>query len=517
MKKVHIIVSSILAGAAVLSCTKSELRTETGKNEGGEFEVRAFVSDTKTSIDGYKTSWADGDAITVFHNGTNDGKFSLTDKSSGTFSGNLAAGLQETNNWNAVYPYVDGASLESYPLTYKTNQTQNGLNSTAHLCGEGVPFYSALSGVAKEDTPSFQMHHLTSFLKVHVTNDNAFPIDLKYFEVWNWVGDGSNNIALSGSYTANLSGETPVLTKVAGESFARLDINGGTIAAGESADFYLAVPPCTIPTGAYLTVYLNGGPDKGGCKAEKQLTSDLVLKAGKMKEMQISYKDNLQIQIIGNAVDGGSWNFTEERELKAIAQGVYSWKGYLSKNSFRFVLNRDWEAQFIPVGNDYMIHSVTQELATQFSNAPEDHLYQNILSGTYTVVFDFINNKVDFTLESLDYSFATVTDIYITGDFNGWANPGEEKFTQDGNIFTHTITLEGGKNTNLLLLGDGITDNWTGVLGGDIFMSQSGSINQRYFRNGDEGGYGQMRIADSGTYKITVDIDKHCVSIEPVK
>ena len=534
MKKKFFSFIILAASLAAVSCNK-ETNNPNPKPEPDDpqvvddkFEVSASIKQTKTAMSANVTSWTENDALLVSHNGISDGKFDLKDAEKGIFQGELAAELtQASNDWTAVYPYAADASLSEYPVTITKEQAQSGVNSMSHLCGSNAPLY-AVAAVAKDETPAFEMNHLASFLKVTVKNGQDFPYSVNQVEFWNWIGDGSQNAILTGAFTADLTAQAPVLAKVSGEPCVSLSVENAVIEAGASADFFMAVAPGTLPSGASFTVYVNGGPDHGGFQ-QAVTFSDLELKAGEIKAVEVEVSTN-KVQIAGDAV--GGWDLNKQPAMTPVAQGQYTWTGKIGKNSFRFVLNNDWEKQFIPADGDHELSYAEQKLALNFSSEPGDHLYWNSIAGEYKVDIDVIAGTMKVTKVSFDKPINTVSEIYLTGDFNSWGEKGADsaektpaQFTKDGDVYTLTIELAGGikneekgeyYNTNLLLYGDEITDNWTGVAGSAVYMSKDNAVVKKYIQGAGVDNFGGIYVKDSGKYKITVDMAVHCVSIEAV-
>lgn len=535
MKKKFFSFIILAASLAAVSCNK-ETNNPNPKPEPDDpqvvddkFEVSASIQQTKTAMSANVTSWTENDALLVSHNGISDGKFDLKDAEKGIFQGELAAELtQASNDWTAVYPYAADASLSEYPVTITKEQAQSGVNSMSHLCGSNAPLYAVAAAVAKDETPAFEMNHLASFLKVTVKNGQDFPYSVNQVEFWNWIGDGSQNAILTGAFTADLTAQAPVLAKVSGEPCVSLSVENAVIEAGASADFFMAVAPCTLPSGASFTVYVNGGPDHGGFQ-QAVTFSDLELKAGEIKAVEVEVSTN-KVQIAGDAV--GGWDLNKQPAMTPVAQGQYTWTGKIGKNSFRFVLNKDWEKQFIPADGDHELSYAEQELALNFSSEPGDHLYWNSIAGEYKVDIDVIAGTMKVTKVSFDKPINTVSEIYLTGDFNSWGVKGADsaektpaQFTKEGDVYTLTIELEGGikneekgeyYNTNLLLYGDEITDNWTGVAGSAVYMSKDNAVVKKYIQGAGVDGFNGINVQDSGKYKITVDMAVQCVSIEAV-
>lgn len=161
MKKIFIYGAAALAGIfSLTNCTK-EASIETPV-AGVPFEIYAGSAEvsTKTTIDGFSTSWKAKDSINLFHtvSGTtayqNDGKFTVADPASGKFTGTLTAALESGENydWYALYPYKVQANSPANKSGWSyigsrtdKSQTQAGANSTAHLAGPYYPLYGKSS------------------------------------------------------------------------------------------------------------------------------------------------------------------------------------------------------------------------------------------------------------------------------------------------------------------------------------------------------------------------------------
>lgn len=282
MKRHFLIFGSILASAlAVVNCTK-EINDPT-QNEGGDnieveegvpFQIVASSSDTKTTISGYKTSWAAEDAINLYHaeagstSYVSDGEFKIAaeDLGSQTFKGALASALvpSKSYDWYAIYPYTSYATT---PATRNAgsviigsasdgSQSQTGNNSTSHLCSTACPLWGVAKGVVSSDVPSLNMHHLSSILEIEVKNQTGSNLVVE--NVSFTAPDGEKIV---GKFYVDITGESPVYTAKDSESsnVASLNVTGAeAIADGSSAKFYLAVKPFTAAVGSSLTIAVNG-------------------------------------------------------------------------------------------------------------------------------------------------------------------------------------------------------------------------------------------------------------------
>lgn len=273
--------------------------TET-PSEGYPFEVTATTAKTKTVNDGMNTNWVAGDKINLFHAVTDmtsyvtDGAFTITaenleaEKFTGTLNGELDA--DEEYDWYAFYPYTSQITTPANTTTYvtvgsKTNsvQTQAGNNSMAHIAGTNYPIVG--KGIAQPAgaTPSIEMTHATSLVKVVVTNNTDDPLaveDIYFVATEDVVGtfyvDFTEAVLTSEAF------------KSSGESYtsntAKLSVTGAEeLAKGESAEFYFAVKPFVAKSGSTLEVYVNGAVK------EIELSKDVTFTAGKVKTVNYNY------------------------------------------------------------------------------------------------------------------------------------------------------------------------------------------------------------------------------------
>ena len=289
--------ASLAAIAALASCNKELGATVEDLKSGVPFEISASAVDTKTSIDGFTTSWVANDAINLFHvkagsttNYTSDGEFTIAagDLDAKKFKGTLASALEAGSyDWYAFYPYSKynktpaGSSQSDFGFTTigGTSQTQTGNNSTAHLCGKPCPLYGVATGVASNVAPSIKMNHLASIVEVNVTNNSGEDLTVTSVSF-----TGTEDIA--GIYYINFT-KTPVVYTSKDDTSvsktASLSVTDGeAIAAGSSATFYIAIKPFTVSSGA-LKVAVNG------YEKEIPISKKTVFAAGKIKKINFKY------------------------------------------------------------------------------------------------------------------------------------------------------------------------------------------------------------------------------------
>lgn len=281
------------------NCQKAQIE-EVNPSPEANFELfasPAVATDaaiTRTTNDGLATKWATGDQINIFHapagstEYTTDKEFTLKDASTGSFSGTVGALDGGSYDWYAFYPYTSqittpaNTSAGWVVVGGKTPQAQiqNGNNSRTHLSGGACPLFGIAKAVESSAVPSIEMNHLTSIIKVQVTNNSSE--DLK---VENVSFTGTEDIV--GTYYINFAA-SPVGYKPSGNQYvsntASLEVkNGEVISSGASADFYIAVKPFTAKTGTTLKLAVNG--------YEKTLTlkNDITFTAGHIKPLNFNY------------------------------------------------------------------------------------------------------------------------------------------------------------------------------------------------------------------------------------
>ncbi|MBQ9653640.1 MAG: hypothetical protein IJV32_05385 [Bacteroidales bacterium] len=305
MKKYFNYLGIIAAAAMTLvSCAKEadNFTAEEPIKDGGEFTIVANPA-TKTTIDGYQTKWAAGDAINLFHAvaGSTDyvdnGKFTIaeSDLAAGTFKGALAGELTSgTYDWYAVYPYtsflksVDNADEARFYIGCRSDQvqTQTGNNSTAHLSGSNYPLFGKASGVAFDKTPAITLSPIASFIEVVVTNKNEEPLTVS--NVTFTAPEGSEIV---GNYIIKFDTTPLTITKYSTyvSDEAVLNVSSATaLAKDEVARFYLAVKPFATTNGDDIKVSVNG------YERTIHTTKDFTFQAGKIKTVNFDYDDVIE-------------------------------------------------------------------------------------------------------------------------------------------------------------------------------------------------------------------------------
>lgn len=301
MRKSFVYAAGLMCLALSITDCQKELVDQTTPASEPNFELFAQPVTTKTANDGLDTKWVAKDAINVFHAEAgstlyvSDNQFTVKDIETGRFDGTVSKSLSadKSYDWYAFYPYSSynktpaGISKDTFGYTTigGTSQTQTGNGSRVHLAGESCPLYGIASNVASDKVPSISMNHLTSVIKVSVTNNSGEDLTVSSVSF-----TGTEDIV--GTYFINFAA-SPVAYKSSGNAYvsstASLTVsNGEALANGSSADFYIALKPFTAKTGSTLKLAVNG--------YEKTLTlkNDITFTAGHIKPLNFNYDTSLK-------------------------------------------------------------------------------------------------------------------------------------------------------------------------------------------------------------------------------
>lgn len=283
---------------SITDCQK-ELVDQTTPASEPNFELFAQPVTTKTSNDGLDTRWVAKDAINVFHAEAgstaydSDGRFTVKDIETGRFDGTVSKSLSadKSYDWYAFYPYTSQITTPDNTASgycyigsrSDASQTQTGDNNMYHICGSNYPLYGIAKNVNASDVPSIQMQHLTSVIKIVVTNSTEEELSLNSVSF-----TAEENI--SGQFYIAFNSETPKYTSAGHPSkTANLTVSDIKVAPKAKATVYIAIKPFTAKTGTTLKLAVNG--------YEKTLTlkNDITFTAGHIKPLNFNYDKKAEL------------------------------------------------------------------------------------------------------------------------------------------------------------------------------------------------------------------------------
>ena len=300
MRKSFVYAAGLICLAlSITNCQKEPVDQASPASEPN-FELFAQPVATRTVNDGLDTKWVAGDDINVFHavagstTYVSDGEFTVKDTETGSFDGTIKTlDADKSYDWYAFYPYSSynktpaGVSQSTFGYTTigGVSQTQTGNNSRAHLAGKPCPLYGISKNVPSDKAPSIAMNHLTSVIKVAVTNNSGEDLTVSSVSF-----TGTEDIV--GTYYINFATSPVVYTKKDASSVsstATLSVsNGEAIANGSSAEFYIAIKPFAAKSGSTLKLAVNG--------YEKTITldNDITFTAGHIKPLNFNYNKKVE-------------------------------------------------------------------------------------------------------------------------------------------------------------------------------------------------------------------------------
>lgn len=421
MKK--IIFGLLLAALSLTNCSKDEGAEITPSIEKTPFTI-SVVPDSRTSNDGMKTVWDEGDQVNVFHAengateyGTND-PFTCTADEVTSFTGYLTETLEadKSYDWYILYPYSEYVVTPKepargyLPVGSKTSgvQTQNGNSNMDHIAGENYPLYGNKANVAAAEMPSITMKHVSSLVEFKVTNSTSAPIVVEGI-------DFTSTEDIIGTYYIDFSGNDAVLNK-SGDSYvsstAKLVVaNGAEIAAGESATFYMGIKPHEVENGDLEVVVKTSVGN-----IEKTFSGiTTTFKAGKIKTVKVTvdaieeatiytipFEDNLSwLAGITTEITTDQLNehyadvYKVYGENGVLKFGTGDYRGSLTTGKF------DLSQDFVVVVRAKTYSADSSTLSVTAGSTKADAVTLTGVFKTYTFAFDALGGNGNVTIDVL--------------------------------------------------------------------------------------------------------------------
>lgn len=405
MRKSFIYAAGLMCLALSITDCQKELVDQTTPASEPNFELFARPVTTKTANNGLDTKWVANDAINVFHaeagstTYVSDGKFTVKDIETGRFDGTVSTSLSadKSYDWYAFYPYTSqittpGEKTAGWVTVGGTSQTQTGNGSRAHLAGESCPLYGIASNVASDKVPSISMNHLTSVIKVSVTNNSGEDLTVSSVSF-----TGTEDIV--GTYFINFAA-SPVAYKSSGNAYvsstASLTVsNGEALANGSSADFYIALKPFTATAGSTLKLAVNG------YKKTLTLDNDITFTAGHIKPLNFNFDkktenyngDYVLVTLCNNSywymsTDVAGTTNTTKNQLKAVDSKVNKITDYNTNADFS---------------------NIDEKFVWTLEKVGSYYLLKNYSTGKYLTGADAKNNYAKLTSSVSDAEKLSVT------------------------------------------------------------------------------------------------------------
>lgn len=425
MRKSFVYAAGLMCLALSITDCQKELVDQTTPASEPNFELFAQPVTTKTANDGLDTRWVAKDAINVFHAEAgstlyvSDNQFTVKDIETGRFDGTVSTSLSadKSYDWYAFYPYTSQITTPDNTASgycyigsrSDASQTQTGDNNMFHICGSNYPLYGIAKNVNASDVPSIQMQHLTSVIKIVVTNSTEEELSLNSVSF-----TAEENI--SGQFYIAFNSETPKYTSAGHPSkTANLTVSDVKVAPKAKATVYMAIKPFTAKTGSTLKLAVNG--------YEKTLTlkNDITFTAGHIKPLNFNYDTSLKT---------ATFNFADPESLG------------LTKPSS----GKGTEIKAPIVKGDITLKTTDGTTPTRIWNAKEKCELRVYKEGslTFSSIEGYVIKSIVFTGKAADNSLTVDTGSYGSLTWTGSAQSVKFTANETLNIISATITYEKG-------------------------------------------------------------------------
>lgn len=425
MRKSFIYAAGLMCLALSITDCQKELVDQTTPASEPNFELFARPVTTKTANNGPDTKWVAKDAINVFHAEAGsttyviDNQFTVKDIETGRFDGTVSTSLSadKSYDWYAFYPYT---SLITTPDNTASgycyigsradaSQTQTGDDNMSHICGSNYPLYGIAKNVNASDVPSIQMQHLTSVIKIVVTNSTEEELTL------NSVSFTAEE-DISGQFYIAFNSETPKYTSASFPSkTANLTVSDVKVAANAKATVYMAIKPFTAKAGSTLKLAVNG------YEKTRTLKNDITFTAGHIKPLNFNYDTSLKT---------ATFNFADPESLG------------LTKPSS----GKGTEIKAPIVKGDITLKTTDGTTPTRIWNAKEKCELRVYKEGslTFSSIEGYVIKSIVFTGKAADNSLTVDTGSYGSLTWTGSAQSVKFTANETLNIISATITYEKG-------------------------------------------------------------------------
>ena len=241
---------------------------------------------------------------------------------------------------------------------------------------------------------------------------------------------------------------------------------------------------------------------------ENDIVAEIALVAPDLSKMEIT-----EIYILGDATAGG-WNLMAMGEFTDNGDGTWTYEGPLKADlRFRFPLQQvpDTWWPCLMAGEDGQLLFGNRDADEVNSPVEKDGMYRIVLDLT-----DKENNNMTYTITLLEEGLPDpeITNLYLLGPAGpaGWDLASAPALENNNGIFTWEGDLKGGQEFRFNAQNG--NEMWFPAIVKEIATGKA-----VYCENWDAAVYEQFKVAENGTYRITVDareLDNITVTIELV-
>lgn len=545
MKKIAVILASILAAVSFSSCNK-EIAPETAAPAAGQKIVLNLGAATKTTYEGNTTTWNAEDEISVFicKHGTKESaswtnyKFVCEDAASGKFSCEID-GLSATEDYDmfAFYPYFENwTKPDSIGFNIAYNQKIEGIDGKSGA--KAQPLWGAQTTGQKINALSMNMKQGATFFKFGIEANDDITISSITMTAPEGIYPGTSMVvnAFDGSVTDGRYKQSSVTATV----------TGGIIEAGERGEFTMLVRPfaltsgqkleCVIATadGQKMTFELTAPAAGYNFEAGKVNTIERTFAADPEQAVSLPYSESFASDLGDFTIKdvtiptGMSWVWQWNSNKYAKASAYVSGTSYAAESwlvsplldlsgethaylSFSYAMNKGANAEY--ANNFYLlVIDGTNETRVAVPDLPSNQTWTFYDTEIDLSAFCGKNVKIAFVYNSTTTSAPTVeiknvkvsnTSSTAGGSTDPVTPPADGSLTPAANEVLHLLSNDEikaktyGSYSDVTITSAG--GNWTG----NVIISQSNNNYYIQFRN-KSGSYLKSPAYSSSVKRIVI-------------
>ena len=513
MKKTIIFAAAACFAAALAGCSKDNVGSGNQENQDGggtdsgdvpsavlepHKVISASTLETKTTLDGMRILWSEGDRISLFNENGEKATYTLVGEG-GESSGQFETAEEPSAGFRyAVYPVLDDSQSAGTvtSTSVPVSQTYNG---------EGFPAVFPMAAVSS-DGENYSFRNLAAIVKLGLVGD------AKVASITLGTADGTK---LAGDAAIDFGGETPVLTAT-GSDAVTLTCTEPVQLSGTVTEFRFIVAP-----GTYHGFRISVSDENGKTTVITTGENASELLAGSVKDfggtMGVYAADFENIYIIGDGTFYNAWDsglMTSDPAYNAAdpansewtskftkgENGVWTWTGVLAAGTYKFPWSTDIVKNFFGVENGALIYYAEEK-------SGYDPKLGIDIPGRYSITIDI--NKLTFELQQME-AFPIPENLYLFGDGTGagWGIDHGEKMVKrpdlkfdgnaDGDGVFYMVTRLGAVSEDQ---GFKFLDTHTGSDFNAGYQFSWGL--SKIWKGGSDRKYNAVR--ESGMYSIKVD------------
>lgn len=299
MKKIYLLLIAVAGVLTAASCAK-ELVDDSAQVNPGEVTTLtlSFDKTAKTALIDGKTTWLAGDVIRIYNA---SGKYyqdvTVPDEDTGKADIEVEVKMSDSKYF-AIYPVDAANGIDSGKPSIKISGNPDGRFASANISAAETP----VNGT------ELRMRNVTAVLAIDVESNNTVEM----------VQVNAQN-AMTGTYSVDLSGESPVLT-------AKSATKSATIATGAvDGTYYIAVAPGTYAEDFSVTALKgNGGYQTLTSTKSNEVAVNTILKLGKIG-------DNLTSGLPGEGTESNPYKISNLGAWTAFSASVNLGNSYEGK------------------------------------------------------------------------------------------------------------------------------------------------------------------------------------------